>query len=192
MLQSGECFLVVSLSLGLFLDVFTFLVFVFSFIYILVYIVQSGKEVFYIVFRGFEDEVFVQRSVEGGGEVVEDYEEVGYSQVEQDVVERRAQFFVLDRDVESEEVDGEIEYNQQEYVGGQYGELLRFGQVVLRVFEGVAYYVRFVGEGYVEVRVFRFVYGCGFCGCFVGVFDLRILLRFEFGYLGFRLDDFRF
>ncbi len=61
----------------------------------------------------------MQGGVECDGEAAQHHEQVGHGQIEQDVVERRAQFLVLHGDVEREGVDGEGGADEEEQVRRQ-------------------------------------------------------------------------
>ncbi len=100
----------------------------------------------------------MQGGVERDGEAAQHHEQVGHGQIEQDVVERRAQLLVLHGDVEREGVDGEGSADEEEHVRRQQRVLPRLGQVVLRLLERAAHQTRLVGHGHVEVRTFRSIH----------------------------------
>lgn len=93
------------------------------------------------------------------------HEEVSHCQVEQDEVQRSPQLFVLDGDIEGEEVDGEGSDDKEQHVHSQKRVLPRLGQVVLRVLKWAENQPSLVRHGNIEVGSFCTIHDwC--CRCF--------------------------
>lgn len=101
----------------------------------------------------------MQSGVECDCEAPDDHEEVGHCQVEQDVVQRGPQLFVLDCHIEGEKVDGEGGDDEEQHVRSQQGVLPRLGEVVLRMLERAEDHTRLVRHGDVKVGSFCAIHG---------------------------------
>lgn len=103
----------------------------------------------------------MQGRVERDREAPNYHKEVGHRQVEQNVVQRGPQLFVLDSDVEGEKVNGEGRNDEEQHVRCKKRVLPGLSQVVLRVLKWAAHHPSLVRHGYIEVGSFCAIHGCG-------------------------------
>lgn len=124
---------------------------------------EGSKESFQVAAEASKDKVAVHRGVHRCGESSKNHKEVSHCKVQQDVVKRGSQLLVFKGDVQSEEVDGEAEKDEQEHVGAQSSIGCRVDKVVLRVFIRTPYNTGGVHHRDIEEWSLRAVHGCGLC-----------------------------